>query len=223
MIPPEFQAVVLAGGKGSRMTELTGCKFKCLLPICNHPMIWYPLHMLEKLGFKDVIILVQELARAEVQSVLNRCALHLHLDIVGIPGNEDWGTGDSLRHIHDKIKRDILIVSCDLITNMSPLKAINIFRKYNASLVGMFFPSTSEVFSAPGLKTKNKPEQDLVGIDPATSRLVFLASASDFEEEVQLPRALLRKHQRLSLYSRLVDSHLYILRKWVVDFLAYEK
>ena len=48
----EFQAVVLAGGKGSRMNELTRGKTpKCLLPIGNKPMLWFPLKMLENHGF----------------------------------------------------------------------------------------------------------------------------------------------------------------------------
>lgn len=48
----EFQAVVLAGGKGSRMVDLTASKPKCLLPVGNLPLIWYPLQMLKKIGFK---------------------------------------------------------------------------------------------------------------------------------------------------------------------------
>ena len=47
----EFQAIILAGGKGSRMSEMTAETPKCLLPIGNKPMIWYPVRMLEKAGF----------------------------------------------------------------------------------------------------------------------------------------------------------------------------
>ncbi len=49
---PEFQAVVMAGGRGSRFTELTRHKAKCFLPVGNLPLVWYPLHMLQKAGFK---------------------------------------------------------------------------------------------------------------------------------------------------------------------------
>lgn len=47
----EFQAIVLAGGKGSRMSELSSNIPKCLLPIGNKPMIFYSVRMLEKAGF----------------------------------------------------------------------------------------------------------------------------------------------------------------------------
>jgi hypothetical protein len=66
-------------------------------------------------------------------------------------------------------------------------------------------------------------DRDLVGLDTETSRLVFLASISDFDDTVSMPRRLLRKHPHISMFSQLTDAHLYILRKWVIDYLAYEK
>lgn len=50
----EFQVIVLAAGKGSRITELTARKPKCLLPIGNQPMVYYPLKIIEKYGFKGI-------------------------------------------------------------------------------------------------------------------------------------------------------------------------
>lgn len=48
---PEIQAVVLAGGTGTRIKELTKKRPKCLLPIANRPMIYYPLKSLLDAGF----------------------------------------------------------------------------------------------------------------------------------------------------------------------------
>ncbi len=51
----EFQAVVMAAGKGSRLSELThGTRPKCLLPIGNRPMIWFTLKMLQQAGFEGI-------------------------------------------------------------------------------------------------------------------------------------------------------------------------
>jgi translation initiation factor eIF-2B subunit gamma len=66
-------------------------------------------------------------------------------------------------------------------------------------------------------------ERDLVGLDTETSRLVFLASISDFDDTVSMPRRLLQKHPHISMFSQLIDAHFYVIRKWVVDYLAYEK
>lgn len=62
-------------------------------------------------------------------------------------------------------------------------------------------------------------ELDIIGIDSQTNRLVFLASASDYENEVTLPTSLLKKHTNIVMYSHLIDSHVYVIKKWVVDYL----
>lgn len=51
----EFQAIVLAGGKGSRMLDLTHSKAKCFLPVGNYPMVWFPLRLLQSIGFQGML------------------------------------------------------------------------------------------------------------------------------------------------------------------------
>ena len=48
---PEFQPVILAAGGGSRLYPLTEEIPKALLPVGNFPLIWYPIHQLQKYGF----------------------------------------------------------------------------------------------------------------------------------------------------------------------------
>lgn len=45
--------------------------------------------------------MVLESFKSEVQTALERTSLKIHLDIVGIPIGEDWGTADSLRHLEE--------------------------------------------------------------------------------------------------------------------------
>lgn len=51
----ELQAVLMAAGGGSRMTDLTYNTPKCLLPVGNKPLMWYPLNLLERVGFEGEI------------------------------------------------------------------------------------------------------------------------------------------------------------------------
>jgi hypothetical protein len=91
---------------------------------------------------------------------------------------------------------------------------------HDASVTSLFFhQQPGDNLTVPGPKSKHKPERDLVGIDTQTNRLVFLASASDFEGELALPRSLLKKHTHIKLYSNLIDSHIYVLRNWVIKYL----
>lgn len=221
----DFQAVLLAAGKGSRMTELTAGKPKCLLPIGNHPMIWYPLKMLEESGFAEVIVVISESIKTDFNATVEKMNLKIELDVVGVSEAEEIGTADSLRHIHDKIHKDIVVVSSDLIANIDISDTLNIYRKNNASITALLLqmPKLPEDFTVPGPKSKQKPERDLIGIDNETGRIVFLASASDFEETINMSTKLLKKHSNFTVYSKLLDAHLYVISKWVLDFLIHHK
>ncbi|KAG5867072.1 hypothetical protein JTB14_035950 [Gonioctena quinquepunctata] len=220
----EFQAVVLAAGKGSRMSEITNGKPKCVLPVGPKPLVWYPLYQLQRTGFSDAILVVLENQRAEIQNILEKTDLDIRIDYVSVNDNEDLGTADSLRLLTDKLKSDVLVVSCDFITDVDLKGVLNTFRAHNASVASLLLhPHTSEPVIVPGPKTKHKPERDLIGIDEQTSRLVFLASASDFESEFSLPTSLLKKHTHIKIYSNLIDSHVYVLKNWVVKYLKSEE
>ena len=66
---------------------------------------------------------------------------------------------------------------------------------------------------------KQKPERDLIAINPQSNRLIFMASMSDFEENVALPGHLMRSNGKVNMFSGLLDAHVYVIRKWVVDYL----
>lgn len=61
-----------------------------------------------------------------------------------------------------------------------------------------------------------------MGVDEETGRLVLLASASDFANEVGFSWRMLRKHPKLSLHGAETDAHVYLLKRWVLDFLQSE-
>ena len=96
------QAVVMAAGKGSRMTDLTCTKPKCLLPVAGCPLVWHPLNMLQSNGFTEAIVIVPDVAKNEVIKIPEKYNLSIKLDVVGISGQEDMGTADSLRLVSDR-------------------------------------------------------------------------------------------------------------------------
>ncbi|MED6276365.1 Eukaryotic translation initiation factor 2B, subunit 3 gamma, 58kDa, partial [Characodon lateralis] len=101
----ELQAVLMAAGGGSRMTDLTYNTPKPMLPVGNKPLMWYPLNLLERVGFEEVIVITTK----DVQKMMStdpkmKRDIKMKIEVVCVPEDGDMGTADALRHIQQKIK-----------------------------------------------------------------------------------------------------------------------
>ncbi|KAM9789309.1 translation initiation factor eIF2B subunit gamma [Neosynchiropus ocellatus] len=222
----EFQAVLMAAGGGSRMTDLTYNTPKPLLPVGNKPLIWYPLNLLERVGFEEAIVIttkeVQKMMSADPKIKLD---VKMKLDVVCIQEDSDMGTADALRHIQQKIKTDVLVVSCDLITDVALHEVVDLFRAHDASLAMLMSKAHEYTETIPGQKGKKKTaeQRDFVGVDHSGKRLLFMANEADLDEGLMIRKSTMRKHPRMHIKTGLVDAHLYCLKKAVVDFLSNNK
>jgi len=221
----DLQAVVMAGGKGSRMTDITAGTAKCLLPVANFPLVFFPLKMLQNNGFQDAIVIVPDSAKGEVSKIPEKFGLTIRLDVVGIPANEEWGTADSLRHVGDKITgSDVLIVSGDLILDQGVRELADLHHLHNSAFTALFSDVSLDIRSlaVPGpTSTKYKKEKDLVCLDG--DRLCMMTAEADVEEEISVRNKILRLHPRMTVRSNLQDAHLYIVKKWVCDYMFCDK
>ncbi|XP_044754959.1 translation initiation factor eIF-2B subunit gamma [Coccinella septempunctata] len=221
---PDLQVVILAAGKGSRMPELLSGKPKCLLPIGPKPLIWYTLYKIQSMGFNECIVIVIDNQKLDIQEAVDKCGLHINVRFHTIPHDEDFGTADSLRSVHELIHSDVLLLPCDLLTSINFSTIISKFESEEASLVALYLqPQSFNGLTLPGPKTKSKQEREIIMIDEESERLVYLASTSDYETVFSNQEALSLKYPRHNLYTTLVDSHVLVLKKWIIDYLKSQE
>ncbi|XP_053294627.1 translation initiation factor eIF-2B subunit gamma [Pleuronectes platessa] len=221
----ELQAVLMAAGGGSRMTDLTYNTPKPMLPVGNRPLMWYPLNLLERVGFEEVIVITTKEVQKMMSTDQKIKEVKMKLDVVCIQEDGDMGTADALRHISQKIKADILVVSCDLITDVALHEVVDLFRAHNATLAMLMSKAHEFTETVPGQKGKKKTaeQRDFVGVDQSGKRLLFMANEADLEDGLSIRKSIMRKHPRMHIKTGLVDAHLYCLKKAVVDFLTENK
>lgn len=220
----DFQAVVMAAGRGSRLTELlTADCLKYQLPVANLPMIYYPLRALKNAGFTEAIVILPSSARGRLDdSLADRVGLRIDYEFVAASAaEEDQGTLQSLRQIVTKIKKDVLVVGCDLVTDFDFTRLANLHRVRNATMTVLLAPASQSLRESPVPGTRGKPklERDLVGIEPGTQRLVLFNAEADFEETVSIRRKVLKEHPVVDVRSDLVDAHVYLLNRWLLPYL----
>lgn len=207
------------------MMDLTYSTPKPLLPVGNKPLLWYPLSLLERVGFEEVIVITTKEVQKMITADPKKLDVKMKLDVVCLPPDADMGTADALRHIQPKIKTDVLVVSCDLITDAALHEVVDLFRAHNATLAMLMSKAHEFTETVPGQKGKKKAgeQRDFVGVDETGQRLLFMANEADLEDGLSIRKSIMRKHPRMHIKTGLVDAHLYCLKKSVLDFLVENK
>jgi translation initiation factor eIF-2B subunit gamma len=226
----EFQAIVLADhddGSGTRLYPLLESTPKSLLPVAGRPLIAYQLALLERSGFKEAIVVTTEKAREQLHN-FNEAraskdgATTIAIEIVAL--DEDLDTAECLRAIKHKIRKDFVVISGDLVTDVFVHHLADVHRM-NDSTCSVLLRGPKEVHLKPGeKKPKNEGTiPDFIGLDEKQSRVLCLQSASDVEESLILSRAMLRAYPNITVTNRMLDSHFYIFSHWVLELLELKK
>lgn len=105
------QAVILAGGKGTRLRERLGDLPKPLVNICGKPLLERQIELLKRYGYSRVLILVNHAA----QRVVDFCVAREHwgLEIECINDGEPRGTAGALLAVMDRLDEEFLVVYGD--------------------------------------------------------------------------------------------------------------
>jgi mannose-1-phosphate guanylyltransferase len=111
-----MQALILAGGEGTRLRPLTSTIPKPVVPLAGRPFIAYMLDWLRGHGIEEAIIASGFMAE-EVKAVLGDGAgLGIHLEYVLEP--KPLGTGGALKYAQELLNDRFLMLNGDVLTDI---------------------------------------------------------------------------------------------------------
>jgi len=123
-----MEAIILAGGFGTRLRPFTFTRSKSLLPIMNQPMIS---HLITTLPKKvDTVILAVNYRREQIEEFF--CAHDFGKRIIVNEEPEPLGTGGAVKYADRFIKGRFFVLNADIITSLDLGKMLQFHEKKNA-------------------------------------------------------------------------------------------
>ncbi len=118
-----MKAVILAGGKGSRMKELTENLPKAMLPIQEKPMLQVIIENIREAGIKDFVVLVSYKKEKIINYFGNGDKLDVKIEYAY--QEEPKGTADALGCVEELIEDDLFfMIHGDVIIETDEIKDI---------------------------------------------------------------------------------------------------
>ena len=152
------KGIILAGGKGTRMSPLTKAVNKQLLPIYDKPLIFYPLSILMLANIKDIMIIVNK-GQLDQYKKLIPDGKKLGIKITFAEQEKPKGLPDAFILGKDFIKNDnvALILGDNFFYAQNLSSKLKKFTKLrNGATVLLHSVNTPELYGVAKINKKNK-------------------------------------------------------------------
>lgn len=123
-----MQAVIMAGGKGTRLAPLTDHAPKPMMPILDKPILTYIIELLKKHGITDISVTLGYMANRIIEAFGDgkELGVHLHYTVE----KEPLGTAGSVKNAARDIEDDFLVISGDAYTDFNLTDLIEFHKSH---------------------------------------------------------------------------------------------
>jgi NDP-sugar pyrophosphorylase family protein len=130
-----MKAIILAGGKGTRLRPLTIYTPKPIVPFLNQPFLLYQLKILERAGIKDITLSLSYQPDKIEQILGDGSDYNVNLSFITEPS--PMGTGGAYRFAADSIRETTVVFNGDILTDVDISKIVKFHqdKKAEATIV----------------------------------------------------------------------------------------
>lgn len=207
-----MKAVILAGGRGTRLQPFTRRMPKPLVPLLNKPVMEYSIELLKKHGINDIIVTLQYLGEKIVNYFGDGSRWGVNLTYVW--EDAPLGTAGSVKNAEDLLDGPFIVISGDALTDFDLIDGL-VFHLQKEALFTVFMKEVKKPAKFGIIKTDyngrinrflEKPQKDqefsrmvntgIYIVDPAVLCLMEKNREYDFSREL-FPMMM---EKRLGLY-----------------------
>ena len=127
----DIQTVVMAGGQGTRLRQLTSNRPKPMVPVVNKPLMEHIIELLKRHGFGDIVVTLQFLPTL-IENYFGDGEAH-GVRMSYVTEESPLGTAGSVKNARSLLNRTFLVVSGDALTDID-LRAATDFHKERGAM-----------------------------------------------------------------------------------------
>jgi NDP-sugar pyrophosphorylase family protein len=134
-----MKAILLAGGKGTRLRPLTVHTPKPIVPIFNRPFLYYQIDLLRQVGEIDEAILSLNYQPRRIEEIFGEgegLGLRLRYVVEPFP----LGTGGAIRYAGDQLTESVVVFNGDVLTQVDLAAVLRLHRERKAKATIVLTP-----------------------------------------------------------------------------------
>ncbi len=135
----QMKTVILAGGKGTRMGELSKTIPKPMLKIGNKPVLQHQVELLQFYGFHEIIIMVNHLRDTIIEYFGDGSAFGVKISYY--VEEQPLGTVGGIKEIENQLTNDFLVLYGDVMINMHLKYFVDFHKKNNSDCTIVLHPN----------------------------------------------------------------------------------
>ena len=137
-----MKAVIQAGGKGTRISEITGDVIpKPMLEISGYPILYHQMMNLKENGITDIMVIIGHLGNVIKDYFGDGENLGLNISYVEEDPRKPLGTAGSLYFLKDKIKENFVFLLADVFIDIDFEKMVQYHVTNNADVTLLTHPN----------------------------------------------------------------------------------
>lgn len=188
-----MMAVILAGGKGTRLKNLTQEIPKPMVEVYEKPILLHQIEVLKRYGIKEIIIVVNYLGE-KIKKYFDK-GVKFGVNIRYIEEKEPLGTAGSLYFLKKIIKEDFLLIYGDVLFDISIPRFIEYHKEKKSDATLYVHPNAHPYDSDLILLNSNNK---IIGIDS-------------------------KRNTSRTYYSNCVNSGIFLFSKRIFDYVSLVK